>query len=93
MQELEPSLPRTISVWWLIIWRGVLGAAIIGSIAGFIIGIVGAIVSVSPTTMAATGGFIGLPIGIVWMIIVVRMALRKHYRDFRLALIPRNPAG
>ena len=93
MQELKPTLTRTISVWWLIIWRGVLGAAIIGSVAGLILGIVGAIIGASPTTIAAAGGFIGLPIGIAWMIIVVQMALRKHYRDFRLALIPRNPAG
>ena len=93
MQELKPTWPRTISVWWLIIWRSILGAAILGSVAGLILGIVAAIVGASPTTIAAAGGFIGLPIGIVWMIVVVRMALRKNYRDFRLALIPRNPAG
>ena len=89
MQELEPTWPRAISVWWLIVWRGVLGAAIIGGVLGFIIGLVGEIIGVSATAITAASGFVGLVVGIVWMVYVVQMALRKHYRDFRLALVPR----
>jgi len=91
MQELEPTWSRAIGVWWLIAWRGVVGAAIIGGVVGFIIGFIGALVGVPSSVLTVATSILGLGIGIVWMIVVVRMALRKHYGEFRIALVPRTP--
>ena len=30
---------------------------------------------------------------LVWQFLVVRMALRKNYREFRIALVPRTTAA
>jgi len=38
----------------------------------------------------ALGAILGLVIGILWYILVVRMALRKQYREFRLAIVART---
>jgi uncharacterized membrane protein len=92
MQELEPTWARAISVWWLIIWRGVVGAGVIGGVVGFIIGFVGGAVGASATALSIGSSGAGLVIGTVWMVVVVRMALRKQYGDFRLALVPRSQA-
>ena len=88
MQELKATWGRVIVVCWLIIWRGTLGAMILGGVLGFIIGFVGAILGfrAGATTLSALVGAIA---GICWYVVVVRMALRKHYSDFRIALVPR----
>ncbi|MGO8868846.1 MAG: hypothetical protein ACLQME_20345 [Alphaproteobacteria bacterium] len=82
MQELEITWPRVASFFWLWIWRGALGG-------GLISGILGAILRLTtlPPLLVAAALFV---IGMGWQLIVVRMALRKKYRDFRLAFVP-NP--
>jgi hypothetical protein len=89
MQELEVTLGRVFSVWWLLAWRGTLGAVLIGGVVGFIIGFVGALAGVRQETIASLSTIAGGLVGLGWAIVVVRMALRKHYGDFRLALVPR----
>jgi hypothetical protein len=59
-----------------------------GGVVGFIIGFVGGMAGTSATGISLAASGAGAVIGIVWMIIVVRMALRKHYGEFRLALVP-----
>jgi hypothetical protein len=88
MQELEPTWSRAISVWWLIFWRGIVGAALIGGVVGFVIGFIGALAGVDAAVLTIVNGAIGLLIGTIWMIYAVRMALRKRYGGFRLALVP-----
>ena len=39
MQELDLTAQRLISVWWLCLWRGMLGGLLVGAIAGFIGGV------------------------------------------------------
>ncbi len=90
MQELEASWPRVLRVWWLIVWRGALGGFVFGGIAGFVLGFVGAIAGVSMEMIQLGSGILGLVIGLGWALLVVRMALRKRYGDFRLALVPRD---
>jgi hypothetical protein len=40
----------------------------------------------------AVSTLVGLLIGIPWALIVVRMALKKRYKEFQVALIPREAA-
>ena len=87
MQELEPTLSRALPVWWLFMWRGTLGATLIGAAVGFVLGIVGTLAGLPQTSIAVVGAILGGCIGIGWSIIVMRMALRKRYGEFRLVLV------
>ena len=103
MQELEATWGRAARVWWLIMWRGVLGAVLVGTVAGFVVGVVTAVIilAIGGTSVGMAqnpiyqigiglGAILGFVIGIFWYILVVRMALRKQYREFRLAIVPRD---
>lgn len=89
MQELEVTWGRVMSVWWLLAWRSGLGAVLIGAAVGFVIGLVGALAGVSTDTITVLSTIAGAVVGLVWAIVVVRMALRKQYGEFRLALVRR----
>jgi hypothetical protein len=88
MQELEPTWSRALRIWWLLLWRGILGAALIGAVAGFVVGFIGGLTGVPTATITLVSGILGGLIGIGWAIVVVRMALRKRYGDFRIVLVP-----
>jgi membrane associated rhomboid family serine protease len=89
MQELEVTWPRVFAICWLMFWRGVVGALVIGAVIGFIIGFVGALAGLRAHT-ALAAPIVGAIFGLIWWVYVVRMALRKHYADFRIALLPLN---
>ena len=88
MQELEITWERVISVWWLIVWRSVVGAVSIGFVVGFIIGAIMGAAGVPLETIQSVSTVVGLCIGLGWGMVVTRMALQKHYKGFRLALVP-----
>lgn len=90
-QKPELTWQRAISVWWLLYWRGIIGAIVISTIVGLAIRLIGSLVGVNDEAIKFTSTVVGLLFGFVWVIVVVQMALRKHYRDFRLALIPDVP--
>lgn len=87
-KELEPTLKRTLSVWWLLAWRGTLLGALMGASVGFLIGLVCFAFSWSPEYLQAVTATLGSVVGLVWGFIVLRMAFRKHYKGFRIALVP-----
>lgn len=91
MQELEITWSRVTAVWWLIVWRAGLGGALIGGVLGFIIGFVGAMLGASLQGITLTSTIVGALVSLFWSLVVVRMALRKRYGDFRLALVARTP--
>jgi hypothetical protein len=69
------TMQRLLSIYWLVVWRGLLGNIVFGFIAGAFIG-------------SATGGFIaGLVVGLVWGITTLYMMLCKQYQDFRIVLV------
>jgi hypothetical protein len=98
MVPLELTRARLVSVWWLITWRGVVGGMLIGAVCGMIGGLLAAIIVIvigghaSPAVLTRAGQIAGAvlttPFVLLWGIWVVRMALTKRYRDFRLALLP-----
>ena len=90
-QKSELTWQRALSVWWLLYWRGVIGGVIIAVVIGFGIGLIGSLAGVNEEAVKFTSTVVGTPLGFVWVIVVMQMALRKRYRDFRLALIPRDP--
>jgi hypothetical protein len=87
MQELEPTWKRALSVWWLIVWRTFVGFLLL-TIASILLGdLLVAIIGDGSETLSVVAAVIVWVLSIVWGVVVVRMALRKTYSDFRLALI------
>jgi hypothetical protein len=88
MQELEVTWGRVLSVFWLIFWRGMVGAVIIGAVIGFVIGFAVGLsgAQMNPLVSAIPSGIAG----VVWYLAVIRMALKKQYKDFRIVLLTRS---
>ncbi len=86
VREIDPMWGNVLSVWWLFAWRGFLGGMLIGGIVAFIWLLVVSSLGMSFDVMAT--GIGGAIIGLLWSVIVCRMALRKKYRTFRIALMP-----
>jgi len=89
MQELEPTWQRTFIVWWLIVWRGAAGAALSMAFVGAIFGFVAGITGVSMESIGFVIVILAALVGLLWTVVVVRMALRKQFSKFRIALLPR----
>ena len=85
MGELELTPGRWAAIGWLLLWRGVLGWSAIAFAL---------LVPEVPLSRAfhygrlpeawVAGTFI--LVGLIWGPMVLRMALRKKYRDFRIVL-------
>ena len=92
MGELEITWGRVLKVWWLIVWRYTIGGLILtivgGLIAGSVMALIGSSFSNAPRQLAGALGGISIVISsLIWSVFVVRMALRKSYSEFRLALL------
>jgi F420-0:gamma-glutamyl ligase-like protein len=86
MQELEITRQRVLSVWWCAWGRGMVGAILGGGVLGFLIGFFNALLKLGLPD--ALPGIVGAILGIVWSFVVIRMALRKQYKEFRIVLVP-----
>lgn len=86
VNEVPKTWVRIGAIIWVVVWRGVVGGAILGALGGLAVGIIAAVAGIpGPHPMAA--GLSGLALSIPWYFVVFRMALKKQYRDFRIALI------
>jgi len=67
---------------------------IFGGIAGFVIGLIEAVIGASReeaiSASRVAGSVAGVLVGLTCTIVAVRMALGKRYSDFRLALLPQE---
>ena len=88
MKELELTWKRVIAVWWLLAWRGTLGSMVLAAVSGGIDGGFEAAMGASSRAVTLTTSITAGVLDIIWVFIVLRMALRKHYSDFRLAAVP-----
>ena len=87
MQELEPTWQRALSVWWLILWRGIVGSVLLSIAIIALVDALAALIGIESKALNMIGALVVWLGSIVWGVVVVRMALQKGYRDFRLALI------
>ena len=99
MQELELTWKRIACIWWLMLWRGVIGGFLLGAVTGGIVGLIAGFVAAyvfhvpfDVSTYQQIGRLssvtVCVPLGIVWGFLIVRMAIRKKYREFRIVLVP-----
>jgi uncharacterized integral membrane protein len=77
-----------ISVWWLIVWRTIAGKLILVVIAAVILTLVGGAIDLPFSIGRIVARIIGALIAAFWLTAVVQMALRKHYGEFSLVLVP-----
>ena len=87
MQELEPTWQRAMSVWWLILWRGLVGSLALSIAIVALVDALAALIGIESKALNLMGALVVWLGSIIWGVAVVRMALQKKYRDFRLALI------
>jgi hypothetical protein len=90
MQELEMTWERVMRVWWLIAWRGLLGGWILAVALAFLIGEAGGRLGLDFSTTAAIATALSWLAGLAWGLFVVKMALKKNYEKFRLALVAKS---
>ena len=77
-----------MSVWWLMFWRASVGSFLLGVLTGTIWGLMVAVAGGGRDLSALGGSLSGLAVALVWFVFVVRMALKKNYRGFRLEVVP-----
>ncbi|MEQ8194761.1 MAG: hypothetical protein RIB59_09760 [Rhodospirillales bacterium] len=85
-QDGEIGWGKVFRVWWLLVWRWLAGMLIIGGGLGYLLGLLLGKAGAGPQTITAIHSIIGLGIFVFWGLAVVRMALNKYYRDFRITL-------
>ena len=86
-RDLEPTWTRVLAVWWLIAWRtailGTIALLVLGLILGFVLGALG----VERATLNLVGQIFGMAIYALTILVTLRMALKKRYGSFRIALV------
>jgi hypothetical protein len=90
MQEVELGWDPVSRIAWLLLWRGAFGGFLISFVLGLIINLgmgMGFGIMLSTNVNMAMGVIVAL----AWWPFAVRMALKKRYANFRIALI-RNDA-
>ena len=92
MQELDLTWGRVMSVWWLLAWRTLVGAFLLGALTGVFFGVVAALADWPADKIQSVSAVLVGVIGALWGIVVVSMAFKKRYGDFRIALVPISPA-
>ena len=90
MQELAITWDRVMRVWWLLVWRGLLGGWILAVALAFLIGEAGGRLGFDFPTVAAVATALSWLAGLAWCLVVVKMALKKNYQEFRLALVKKS---
>ncbi|MDJ0942672.1 MAG: hypothetical protein QNJ30_04380 [Kiloniellales bacterium] len=87
-RDLEATWGRVLVVWWLVIWRaaiiGTLAVLVLGWALGFVMGAMG----LDLRTIDLVGQVAAMAIYGLAVLITLRMALKKRYADFQIALVP-----
>jgi len=76
MQELEPTWQRALSVWWLILWRGIVGSVLLSIAIIALVDALAALIGIESKALNMIGALVVWLGSIVWGVVVVRMALQ-----------------
>jgi hypothetical protein len=88
MEELEITWLRALKIWWSIVWRTMLYSILFSILAGIPIAISTAALGFDEAVALQVGRLIGLVIGFIVAVWVVKIVLGKSFSDFRIALVP-----
>jgi len=78
--QVDVTLEHVLSIWWLFLWRGFAGAFVLGIVAGIFN-------YVTKVNLGPANFVLGMVMGFLWVPFVIRMALTKKYRGFRIVLV------
>ena len=87
MHEVLVTWPRITKIWGLLVWRGFAVGFAISFVVAFVVTFIARVFGADAVTAHAIGYWTGFLASFPWGLVVVRMALRKRYRDFRLSLV------
>lgn len=89
VESIQVTWMRAFKVWWSWIWRNllfsVLAAAGVGTVLGFLMGLANVESEIIKNVCIIAGYIVFVPIGVA----VTKLVLRKHYSDFKIALLPK----
>ena len=92
MLESELTWRRALKIWWLMLWRSTLmivpASFAAGATVGALLALSGLRVSEHPFAFQSAGFAAGSLVSFPIAVLVIRMAVRKKYQDFRLAVLP-----
>jgi len=91
MSESEITWSRLFRIWWLLVWRTCLGIVTILLVGIGLIGFFGYFLDLPGERM---GFWLAVLLFIFWPLImlpVIRMILKKKFRDFHVQLVSLSP--
>jgi hypothetical protein len=86
MREIQPGWNETVRITWLLLWRAVAGGFVMSFLLGLVVNSAGLFALGHILDTQANLAF-GVLVALIWWPLVVRMALKKRFQGFRLALI------
>lgn len=86
-EVVDATFSRVLSVWWLFIWRSAIGSVVLGVAIGIVVGVATLLLGLSQQASFPFVMLLSAVIGIVWGVVVLRMALNKNYRGFSIVLV------
>ena len=92
-QEIKATWGHAVRIWWALIWRNVIAVIvtiIVAGVAGFLLGFLLGFLGVPIKIIEVVSGAIGAIIGIAISVVPVKMIIGKNFRNFRLAIVPKN---
>jgi hypothetical protein len=87
MQPIDMTWGRLCRIYWLFLWRHTVGGVLLVILAGAEILIFRHSLVPNRHAVLILDAVICPLVNVVWAFFVIRMALRKQYRGFRLIMI------
>ena len=83
---------HVMSIWWALLWRGVVYGIPIGFILGAIVGVVVAALG-RPDLVDFVGAMLGTIIYVPVSFLITMIVLKKRYGSFSIRLMPHDSAA
>ena len=83
---------QVLSIWWALLWRGVVYGIPVGFVLGALVGVVVAALG-RPDLIELVGAMLGTIIYVPVSFIITTIVLKKRYGSFSIRLLPRESAS
>lgn len=83
---------HVLSIWWALLWRGVVYGIPVGFVLGALVGVVVAALE-RPDLVDLVGAMLGTVIYVPVSFIITTIVLKKRYGSFSIRLLPHESAS
>ena len=66
MHEIDLTFTRLLSVFWLMVWRSLVGGLVLGVAVGFVVGVAGFLMGVNRESVVSASRIAGFLVGFSW---------------------------